>query len=113
MAALVVVDLDGSPSASWNLSLTPRPTSYSDGESSVIPVTGATGDLVGVTLVTWHSADAGGAAPVFVPGIYGEDGDDTITIGSAPETATWAMMLVGLGVIGFAARRRLKVGFAF
>lgn len=29
-----------------------------------------------------------------------------------PEPASWAMMLVGMGLIGFAARRRQKVGVA-
>ncbi|WP_260600228.1 PEPxxWA-CTERM sorting domain-containing protein [Sphingomonas endolithica] len=42
-------------------------------------------------------------------------GDGTLTIspaavaGAVPEPATWAMMLVGFGGIGFSMRRRLKV----
>ncbi len=33
-------------------------------------------------------------------------------IGSVPEPATWAMMLLGMGMIGFAARRRVTVSVA-
>lgn len=32
-----------------------------------------------------------------------------VTIAAVPETATWAMMLAGFGMIGFAARRRTSV----
>ena len=32
---------------------------------------------------------------------------------SVPEPATWAMMLVGMGMVGFAARRRAKVAVAY
>ncbi len=34
---------------------------------------------------------------------------DNINISAVPEAATWAMMLTGFGVIGFAARRRQSV----
>lgn len=40
------------------------------------------------------------------------NGPGTVTFGSTsavPETATWAMMLAGFGMIGFAARRRASV----
>ena len=35
--------------------------------------------------------------------------DDVMVTGPVPEPATWAMMLTGFGMIGFAARRRLSV----
>lgn len=38
----------------------------------------------------------------------------TITLASVPEPATWAMMILGMGAVGFAMRRRrsVKVSYA-
>lgn len=54
-------------------------------------------------------------APVFTAGIYRFTGfsNGTLTVSAlaaaVPEPATWAMMIVGMGVIGGAMRRRAKV----
>ncbi len=61
------------------------------------------------------------AAPTFAPGVFdltgsfGDVVDDTavLTVTAVPEAATWAMMLVGLGVIGAVARRRQNVRVAY
>lgn len=53
--------------------------------------------------------------PVFSPGIYQFGGftSGTLTISqlvtAAPEPATWAMMIMGFGIVGVAMRRRRKV----
>lgn len=38
---------------------------------------------------------------------------DDVSVAAVPETATWAMMLVGLGAVGFAMRRRQTVRVAY
>ena len=40
-------------------------------------------------------------------------GTATFTASPVPEPATWAMMLVGLGMIGFAARRRQNLSVSY
>jgi hypothetical protein len=40
------------------------------------------------------------------PTIYGLTDGGTVTITAVPEPATWAMLILGLGMIGFVARRR-------
>ncbi len=34
---------------------------------------------------------------------------DNITIGSVPEASTWTMLIIGFGMVGFAARRRAAI----
>lgn len=36
---------------------------------------------------------------------------DNVSVSAVPEPATWAMMLLGFGLIGGAMRRRVRVGF--
>lgn len=58
---------------------------------------------------------AGTAMSANFNGTAGQTGFDNITIGSAqaggavPEPATWAMMLIGFGAVGYAMRRRPRV----
>lgn len=64
-------------------------------------------DPVGVTF-------AGTAKSVDFGGVANQAGFDNITLGAAvpggvPEPATWAMMLLGVGMVGFAMRQRFKV----
>jgi hypothetical protein len=37
---------------------------------------------------------------------------DNVSISAVPEPATWAMMLLGIGLIGGAMRSRIGVGFS-
>ena len=137
-AAHVSVFDNGDLLGTWDQSLTPSPDSSIFGKQSVVPIFNAKGDAAGFTDAYWfNNADYGGVAlsslssinttglqsytgletaPVFVPGFYqefiGQGNDYTVTI-SVPEPATWAMMLVGFGVIGFAARRRQSGSLIF
>ena len=52
------------------------------------------------------------SAPVFTPGVYTLT-NGVLTISAVPEPATWAMMLTGLGLVGWAARRRRNVRVAY
>lgn len=62
------------------------------------------------TLVTFTTPTVGGSNDQF--------GIDNVTVGGAvPEPATWAMMILGMGVVGYAMRRKksrvtAKVRFA-
>lgn len=52
-------------------------------------------------------ADVGGAISIELVSAGAQGGFDDITLSSAvPEPASWAMMLVGFGLVGYAARRR-------
>lgn len=70
----------------------------------------------GATRLLLGFADAAGY--VGSPGSYGDNsGDFRVTYmlaggapaGAVPEPATWGMMLLGFGALGFAMRRRAKV----
>lgn len=45
--------------------------------------------------------------------LYDNTGGTSISVASVPEPASWAMMLAGFGVIGFAARQRRKVSVSY
>jgi hypothetical protein len=51
------------------------------------------------------------AAPLFAPGSYAE-GAGTLTLTAVPEPAAWAIMLVGLGLVGAVTRGRRRVAAA-
>lgn len=69
-------------------------------------VTGGSGTIYGTVVVNdWNSsvtignAAGGGFAAVDVPGLV-------LVATAVPEAQTWAMLLAGLGLVGFTARRR-------
>ena len=63
------------------------------------------GFLVGQNQLSFEITDFGQPSAFLVSGLSG-----TAEVAAAvPETATWAMMLAGFGMIGFAARRRQSV----
>ena len=67
-------------------------------------------DLNSVAVAELNAAISGGASQFAISGtVLGQAG----STGSVPEPATWAMMLVGMGTIGFAARRRQNVRVAY
>ena len=128
----LVTDYAGSTLlGSFDLSLTPVVDSYTLGNFTEVEITNGTGAAAGYSDAYFYNADpaiGGGifvgdpvsspinttgpqsytgpeSAPVFLPGVYTEDDGTVLTI-SVPEPATWAMMLVGFGMVGFAARRR-------
>ena len=133
MAAFVSDYNKGILLGSWSQSLTPVPVAILPGHETDVTIYNGTGAAMGVTTAFWYNqATQGGgllvgnpisspinttgpqsytgneAAPVFVPGVYVESDGSIVTI-SVPEPATWATMLVGLGMIGFAVRRRRNV----
>ena len=72
-------------------------------------VTGATN--YGYALIT--TSTSSNARPATITQLVYENTGAALTVGSnatsaVPEPATWAMMLVGFGAIGFAARRRVS-----
>lgn len=79
-----------------------------------------TGDPGG-TFCNWTAigvAFAGTAYSIDFGGTANQTGYDNITFGSdrpgggvIPEPATWAMMILGFGMVGFASRRRRRVAF--
>lgn len=63
------------------------------------------------TLERWTTPETGLLAGQYTLTIMGNTGRDTqigghIDIQAVPEPATWAMMLLGFGAVGFAMRRR-------
>lgn len=57
------------------------------------------------TLITLAGTNPGGGHPSFI----GLDNVSVDGVGAVPEPTTWAMMLVGFGLVGFAMRRHPKV----
>jgi hypothetical protein len=55
----------------------------------------------------------GQTASVDVTGSFSGTGTFYDTLGAVPEPATWAMMVIGMGIIGFAARRRQNASVSY
>ncbi|GBL45124.1 hypothetical protein SFMTTN_0928 [Sulfuriferula multivorans] len=92
-------DAAGSPMSSW-------------GGNSTFPVTAAVGTsqkfwYLGVS--STNGPDAAGVTP-FTNASWKLDtaGNLAYTVAAVPEADTWAMLLAGLGMMGFIARRRLQ-----
>lgn len=134
-AAYVTDYQDGLLLGSWNQSLAPTPISSSAGQYTVVGIYNGIGEAFGYNYAYWYpgsnfgglvvggplslintsgpqSYSGGETAPVFVPGSYVESDGSIVTI-TVPEPATWAMMLLGLGVIGFTASRRRTVSVTY
>ncbi len=126
-----VTDTNGS--FSFNVDSNPTPISTS-GTAFVAGITNSTGQYAGRTTQSFYLLANGGlfgnyfgpqvftgtlAAPMFQTGTYAATfGNNAalagiVTIsdaaGAVPEPATWAMMILGMGAIGAAMRRRIKV----
>ncbi len=124
--------------STWTLPSSPVPQHiYSDETDIAVSIAGtySSADLIGFRT----SSNKGGLiflnfgfggdqifsgttdAPIFAPGIFDLTGTArqssnqtaVLTITAVPEAATWAMMLVGLGVVGAVARRRQNVRVAY
>jgi hypothetical protein len=87
----------------------------------------ATDGLLGLPTITYKSPSARGLEQRDIPGtsfigktLFINDwqasspGDNirVLTAGPVPEPATWAMMIAGFGLVGFAARRRRATSIA-
>ena len=112
---------------SFNVESEPVAIPTSD-DSFVTAINNATGQYVGLTQLEFYSTNLGGlfgnyfgaqiySGPTSAPSIFQSgtftalfDNDPnfegTVSISAVPEPATWAMMLVGFGAVGFALRRR-------
>jgi len=99
---------------------------FAPGTFSVYSGLGGTGTLLGSLTITNPPANpnaffktgvafAGLGKSVVVSGGVGQIGWDDVTLetGAVPEPATWAMIIVGFGMIGAAARRRPKVSVTY
>ncbi len=141
-AEATVLDFDLAVSngadSTWTLPSSPVPQYYfSDGTEIAVSLTGAyssadliefrtssnKGGLIVGNLGFGGAQIFGGTtdAPIFAPGIFDLTGTSrpssnetaVLTITAVPEAATWAMMLVGLGLVGAVARRRQQVRIAY
>jgi hypothetical protein len=65
------------------------------------------GDISGQEWNLWGSGGNSGALHSFVPGVgYSPATSGTLSITAVPEPQTYAMLLAGLGLLGYVARRR-------
>jgi hypothetical protein len=58
---------------------------------------------LGFDNVTWHGFD-----PLLTFDVAYNAHDVTLTVAAVPEPETYAMLLAGLGLVGFAVRRRSR-----
>ncbi len=114
----------------------PTPVSFAAGSNTVVPITDFSGTIPSADTATFRSADENGmfvidgyeligpqlysgseAAPHFSPltvsdgFIFNPQNNNfgALTVTAVPEPATWALMLVGFGVLGVALRARSGV----
>jgi hypothetical protein len=129
-------------SETWTQTDMPVPIEYSSAGPYIV-VANASGSFGSPTYVVFDSSSNNGgvdvtlpdyykgpqifsgstSAPIFAPGVFDLTGGTranssqtavlTITAAAVPEAATWAMMLLGLGVVGAVARRRQNVRIAY
>ena len=103
--------LNGTNSLYWNANVL-QPFEL-DGYTDVLTAS-ASGLTPGATYtLSFNIADVGDAnydSAVFIQG--GTIGVDQTPVGDVPEPATWAMMLLGFGVIGSAMRRQRNLSTA-
>lgn len=97
-------------------------------DSFITAIGNSTGQYSGLTSLEFYSSNVGGlfgnyfgaqiysgstsAPAIFQSGSFAALFDNnpnlagTVTISAVPEPATWAMMLIGFGAVGFVMRRR-------
>lgn len=68
----------------------------------------------GVDAFEFRGIDGGGTpiASFTISGGFAVIAGQVGAVGSVPEPATWAMMLIGFGAVGYSARRRRRSGIA-
>lgn len=90
------------------------------GSGDIFAALNITGTSLGFTQFAGPDIFTGtAAAPIFAPGTFAltsiVSGNSTLRVSQAaaavPEPATWAMLIVGFGIVGYAMRRR-SVRFA-
>jgi hypothetical protein len=96
----------GAPSSSANINLSGA--QFNEGIFTALPGTGSSG--------TTKLGTSNSASVWLVSAALNQKNDGfkiaglTVTpTGAVPEPATWAMMILGMGAVGFAMRRRMKV----
>ena len=71
--------------------------------------TASSGFLAGLNTLNFATYNTGGPEALGVANLTGSARALSGTVPAVPEPGTWAMMLAGFGMIGFAARRRQSV----